>query len=324
VPRHRDDTDRVRDSAEPDYRLSEPEAILAAVDRLSVWKRGDERAPHKPLLLLLSLARIQRGEDRLVRFADIETDLKKLLRRFGPPRRSVHPEYPFWWLRTNGLWEIPGASELSPRKGNSNPPADELRQKQACGGLPEGLDARLRADPELLATVARRLLDQHFPSSIHEDILADVGLDIEDAELAIDALRRRPRRDPLFQAAVLQAYEHRCAVCGYDGRLTDRPVGLEAAHVKWFSHAGPSAVENGLCLCSLHHKALDLGAIGLSEDRTLLVSQAFLGGARWKELFLVFAGEKVLGPQAGQPAVAIEFQRWHLKEVFRGPWRRWS
>src|SRR5262249_59119775 len=103
----------------------------------------------------------------------------------------------------------------------ANPPAAELRQKRACGGLPERLDERLRSNPELLGTIARRLLDQHFPSSIHEDILADVGLDLEDAELATDAVRLRPRRDPLFQAAVLQAYEHRCAICGYDGRLTD-------------------------------------------------------------------------------------------------------
>jgi len=27
------------------------------------WKRGDERVPHNPLLLLLVLGRIQRGED---------------------------------------------------------------------------------------------------------------------------------------------------------------------------------------------------------------------------------------------------------------------
>jgi len=31
--------------------------ILRRFDRLNVWRRGDQRAPHKPLLVLLALAR---------------------------------------------------------------------------------------------------------------------------------------------------------------------------------------------------------------------------------------------------------------------------
>ncbi|MBT3074843.1 HNH endonuclease [Streptomyces sp. COG21] len=56
-----------------------------------------------------------------------------------------------------------------------------------------------------------------------------------------------------------------------------RPVGLEAAHVRWWSHDGPDEVDNGLCLCSLHHKLFDRGVLGLGEDRRILVSQRFVG-----------------------------------------------
>jgi putative restriction endonuclease len=49
---------------------------------------------------------------------------------------------------------------------------------------------------------------------------------------------------------VLRAYEYRCAVCAYDGQVRKISVGIEAAHVKWFSHGGPDVVENGLSLCS--------------------------------------------------------------------------
>jgi hypothetical protein len=58
---------------------------------LNVWRRGGERAPHKPLLLLLTLARIARGGDRLVHFGEVEEPLRTLLVEFGPPRKSQNP-----------------------------------------------------------------------------------------------------------------------------------------------------------------------------------------------------------------------------------------
>ena len=41
---------------------------------IAVWKRGSERAPHKPLLLLYALAKCGRGEDRLIPYADVDTN----------------------------------------------------------------------------------------------------------------------------------------------------------------------------------------------------------------------------------------------------------
>jgi len=41
------------------------EDIKSRTARLNVWRRGDQRAPHKPLLLLYALGRCLRGEDRL-------------------------------------------------------------------------------------------------------------------------------------------------------------------------------------------------------------------------------------------------------------------
>ena len=43
--------------------------VLAAFDRIRVWQQGDRRAVHKPLLVLLALGRLLRGESPLVKFA---------------------------------------------------------------------------------------------------------------------------------------------------------------------------------------------------------------------------------------------------------------
>ena len=59
-------------------------------------------APHKPLLVLYALGRWQAGQ-KDVAFRQAETDLTALLREFGPPRKSDHPEQPFWRLQRDGV-----------------------------------------------------------------------------------------------------------------------------------------------------------------------------------------------------------------------------
>src|SRR4051794_410163 len=81
------------------------DAILERFDELGVWKQGDQRAPHKPLLVLYDLGRWQRGLID-VTFREAEPALTALLREFGPPRTSDHPEQPFWRLRRDGVWTV--------------------------------------------------------------------------------------------------------------------------------------------------------------------------------------------------------------------------
>src|SRR4051812_17295332 len=99
-------TDMGRDSVVPpdsSERHSAHGAVMTRTDEtlrrfrhLNVWKRGDIRAPHKPLLVLLALGRLQAGSDRLLPFEEIEQPLSRLLEDFGPPRKSPHPELPFF------------------------------------------------------------------------------------------------------------------------------------------------------------------------------------------------------------------------------------
>jgi hypothetical protein len=49
-----------------------------------VFQRDAQRAVHKPLLLLLALARMGEQQPRLARYDDIEAPLKHLLAEFGP------------------------------------------------------------------------------------------------------------------------------------------------------------------------------------------------------------------------------------------------
>jgi putative restriction endonuclease len=289
--------------------------IRAAVRAVRTWVRGDQRAPHKPLLLLYALGRVQRGEGRLVPFTTVEEPLRRLLAEFGPSRDSYHPEYPFWRLQRDDLWEVPGGSQLQQRQGNTNPLVTELRG--VSGGFPPHVDAALRASPDLVRELGHEVLDAHFPPSLHESILSAVGLDL-DPPLVVGVRRARDRA---FRELVLRAYGYQCAVCGLDARLDGTAIGLEAAHVHWHANRGPDTVANGLCLCPLHHKALDLGLIGLGEERRVLVSSRLHGGEAVEAHLGRFHGRALVGPLKGEAFVAELHAAWHRREVFKAPAR---
>ena len=77
-----------------------------ALSQLNTWKRRDQRAVHKPLLTLMLIARAASDASRRIHFAEIADELTRLLKEFGPPRKSYSPEYPFWHLQSDGFWTI--------------------------------------------------------------------------------------------------------------------------------------------------------------------------------------------------------------------------
>jgi putative restriction endonuclease len=253
-----------------------------------------------------------------VAYADAEPALTRLLRDYGPVGRTTTPAYPFHHLQTDGLWTVRA------RHGDPGSSPSLLRSSGAVGRLAPDFERALVDDPALVALIARALLDENFPESLHHDLCAEAGIDLE--ALEVSAARARVhqlrRRDPVFRELVLVAYEYRCAMCGYDGRLGTEAVGLDAAHVRWWAFDGPDTVDNGLCLCGFHHKLLDRGVLGITGDHEVSVSAHFVGrGRAAEELVLRLVGQPLLEPQPGQPGLSESHIFWHVEQVFREPAR---
>jgi len=289
-----------------------------AVAGLRTWQRGGERAPHKPLLTLMLIARAERGEGARVSFDAIAEPLAALLREFGPPRKSYHPEYPFWHLRKDGFWIAEGADRLPLRKAGHSPSRRTLLEAHAAGLVRQDMWETLTRDPALRRELVAAILDDYWPESYHEPIRRAIGLPEPGVSRRSDS---RAVRDPSFREHVLRAYERRCAVCGYDGRLGRDDLALEAAHIRWHCYDGPDQLENGLALCTFHHAALDRGALGLTENRRILVSADVHGTAMVETLLLRHAGAELRSPQSGMPGPAAAHVRWHARQVFRAPAR---
>ncbi|MEV7033718.1 phosphorothioated DNA-binding restriction endonuclease [Streptomyces sp. NPDC093272] len=287
---------------------------LERAAKLRQWSRHGVRAPHKPLLLLYALARFQSDAEGELRYTAVEGDLKRLLAEYGPAR-GTSPAYPFHHLVSDEVWEV--RTERGP--GSPGTGVRELRSGGAVGRLAPDLRAALRREPSLLGRMARVLLDLHFPPSLHQDLCEAVGLELELAETEALTAPEQRRRDRRMREMVLTAYEYQCAFCGYDGMIGAVPVGLEAAHVRWWAYGGPDDVDNGLCLCSLHHKLFDMGVLGMGEGHRVLVSQRFVGRSpAAREHVTALAGRQLIGPQPGIRPVAETHRAWHTAQVFRG------
>ena len=290
-----------------------------ALSQLNTWKRGDQRAVHKPLLTLMLIARAASNAPRRIHFAEIADELTQLLKEFGPSRTVYHPEFPFWHLQNDGFWAIENKFNFPLKPRRSSPTKRILLDNDAVGAAPEDLWETHRHSSSLRKELTQQLLDEFWPSTLHTAIRQAIGLSQTTDEVI--ATIRRPVRLPHFREEILRAYQRRCAVCGYDGRLADVPLGLEAAHVKWHAYQGPDRVDNGVALCAFHHVALDAGALGLSDDLNILVSCDLNGQTMIEELLYRFEGRRLLFPQSSYPPPSRDYVAWHRKQVFHSPAR---
>ena len=242
--------------------------ILQRFGSLNVWRRKDERAPHKPLLALWAIAQCLRDEPRLIPFVTADAELTRLLKLFGPHRKTVRTYMPFWRMQKDGVWEI-DRPELVRVGVGGDARVSDLKTNQIRAGLTARDYQMFQDDPHLAWRVAYALIESHFPASLHGDILRAAGFSdgpSQEAGVLREATIRYLPRDSSFRARVLDAYDGKCAVCQLSLHLRDEPIGLEAAHIQWHKSRGPARVCNGLALCVLHHKLFDLGAFTVQDD----------------------------------------------------------
>jgi putative restriction endonuclease len=267
------------------------------------------------LLVLYAIGRALRGEPRMIEYARIDSDLRKLLIEFGPRRKSYHPEFPFWHLQTDGLWELSDTRNLVKRTGSDSPTEITLLSNKVQGGFPAEVFDELSRNNGLAREIVQDLLDAHFPETIHRDILDAVGIEFSMETRVVIA------RDPEFRERILRAYEYSCAVCGFDVRLGSILIAVEAAHIKWHQAGGPDEERNGLALCSLHHKLFDRGVFTISDSMSVIVSESAHGTRGFQEWVVAYHGKEIRPPQRPNYYPHEDWISWHVREVFQGPGR---
>lgn len=277
-----------------------------------------QRAPYKALLLLWMISRVTNGGSSSVTFREAEPHLVEFMCGYVLGQR-LRVEYPFVYLASSSdLWQVKNrigddiyqmTKPIPPRRKQ---PARETRSfllEEAVGSLtPEFVTAL--TDDRVRSSVVNELLSMQLPESSHIEVL-------ETVDLARKVTYQARWRDPKFTSDVREAYDGECAFCGFDIKLNGSPIALECAHIQWHAREGPDHVENGLLLCSLHHRLFDAGALGIDDRRNILVSSKATGDSEYASNSLEeLAGTQVRKPVEGYQAPRPDFIKWHRKEVF--------
>ncbi|MGY1810149.1 phosphorothioated DNA-binding restriction endonuclease [Blastococcus sp. SYSU D00669] len=286
-----------------------------ALDRLASLRqheRNGRRAPHKPLLLLLALSRLASSGSSATPWSVAEQQLAALIDEFGPPSKTGSAQsaaYPFTHLRSDAVWVL-----------DRDVPMDNVRplREGVTGRLEHSLEEMLLRRPKAIPVVARGLVDSHFPATVAPDVLSALGFDPEEPVAPATPLDPGQRkRSATWRAEVIEAWDRQCAFCGFDGQAGGVPVGLEAAHVRWFALDGPDSLDNGLALCMLHHKLFDRGMLGLDDEVSVVVSRRFSARTPHGRAVYDLHGHR-LAARPGTPLPALPHVRWHQEQVFQG------
>ncbi len=308
--------------------------LISEIEQQPVWEQNGDRAPHKRLTILYAIGQALRG-NRLTRYADAEPALIELLDRFGPPRKTHHPEQPVWRLaRRRGertrFWEVTNVDRISADSSN-NPKLGELRE-HASFGLSDDAAALFRRNPAAVQTAAYYIADSLLPETLQEELVrcvlgnsgfgaAEVEPETTSTDLALitreSVLVSRSRRDPRFSHNVRHAYGHACAVCSIAPRMSDASFGLEGAHIRWANARGPDEIPNGICLCRMHHVAFDCGAFKIDENRRVQLSSRLERTVEAEAVFGRFDGNKLRMPAKAVDAPNEQMLHWHRHQVFR-------
>jgi len=246
---------------------------LRRLQALRIDRARGNPAPHKPLLLLVVMEMVEKGE-----IAGLEVPLSPdLAFRFGvfwsvvAGRRTQSPDVrmPFHHLASSGVWQ--------PLTSEGKPSPDKR------------LTTMVRMDPDFFDCVsndqfrnrARRTLIETEPYFLPGERIALYSLlklrpaaaEIRESG-AIFKSNVQMGRDARFRIeVVIIAYRYTCALTGY--RLTT--LGMEsivdAAHIHAFSDSRNNDPRNGLALSKNAHWQFDHGLWSLNDDYRVLVNR---------------------------------------------------
>lgn len=244
-------------------------------------------------------------------FQNVHAKLSEGLRRFGKNSSSIHPEYPFWRIQNDGLGEVTpdewSKDEL--RSGDKEPKKSALLAHKACGGLLLADYEYLHARPDRVRLACHQILDDHFPVSLHEEIMHFFGFSFGKGQAGILGDELGSVRQRTFEA-----YQHRCAISDYKGPPCFEYAGLESSEILWLNHGGAVQVANFLVMTTFHRKLFHIGAFTLDEDFRIRLSNFLV---QQPPALGLEPGKRIHLPGNPDDLPSQSCLEWHRSKVFK-------
>jgi putative restriction endonuclease len=276
------------------------------------------RAPHKPFLLLSVMDLIAEGQ--ITR--NFIAPSYELLETFNgywtvlmPLGSKTSMAYPFPRLRTDGFWHLianPGR-EIEYTDGFSS--MTKLREICAGAKMDDELFALL-LQPETREHLRMVLINNYFAPETRPIVIRQgrvnvaayqYGLDLFKVEEVIEhpgewVSGQGPEvadlaRNQGFRKAIVQLYDHRCALCGIRILTPEGHTIVEAAHIRPWNESRDDRPTNGLALCRLCHWSFDEGLMGVGQEYEVLVSRRVRTDQNMPGHMLTLADRPIFRPE---------------------------
>lgn len=281
-----------------------PEDLAGLFCNIRMFNDCSEYTPHKPILLLYLIGRVALHGDTEFAFGSVGSDIMGLVKQLpGPTITQDIGKHPFYTLTTDTkplanerLWLVDGDT------GKFAPDIQNLIR-----------------DQRYAKKLARSLLVQHFPASLHLDIIYISGLSGLFANASLASVVSRDGQ-AAFRRQVLDAYNQKCAFCGLNMSVGDKPVAMEAAHIHWHCYGGLPKITNGIAFCNLHHKLFDIGAFTVqpvNNDYTIKISSSICGQGKVFDEFVSMNGKSIIVPTDSRKLPSQHCLKWHGISIFK-------
>ena len=277
--------------------------------------------PHKALSILYALSAIYKNK-RYISFNEDREELEFLIQE--ETNSEAKCLYPLVRLVNDNhkiqIWEtFPKVLPLNSSGDLSIKDAKELKFK---AGFTEEVYNYLSANKKIVQKLICDILDDNFSETRFEEILTKLKIDDVSPEVIGPeeeiVIISRTKRDPNFRFKILALYDYRCCFCNLKIYLNNKPVSMEAAHIRWKAFGGECLETNGLSLCPTHHYTFDKGLWTLNQNLQIELSPLALFDEREQSSFKQF-NKKDIGKNIINSGLKPIYENilWHNSNIFK-------
>lgn len=259
-----------------------------AISRLKVNRAHGSASPHKPCMLLAVMSLAEAGQLGTNRINFLPPLFERYALFFQIVRRhSDHSNvyFPYFHLRSDGFWHLhatPGREAVLESMGSARSRRD-VEENISYASLDPDLHALL-LQPAALQDLRQHLVATWFgdrTDEINSAIEQERSFDYAERELRLSTHAAKedrgpysaePARSVAFRRIVTEAYDYRCAACGWRIILPDDSVLVHAAHLIPFADSRNDDPRNGISLSPTFHWAMDKFIIAPGPDNIWRVS----------------------------------------------------
>lgn len=277
--------------------------------------RTNFKAPHKPFLLL-SILDLIASELITSNFIEPSFELVETFTGYWskvmPLGTSASMSYPFYHLESSGFWHLVGQHGMLHKHGYTISSVKRLRELYLGARFDEDLFLFLLME-DFREEVRETLVMKYFAQEVWSIITEQTSINYlasRYSQVLMNAAEPLPAysaaekpaiinqaRDQGFRKAIVQLYEHRCALCGIRMLTPEGHTIVEAAHIVAWCESKNDKPQNGLALCRLCHWSFDEGLMGVGQDYEVLVSLSVRQDNNFPGHMETLSGRGILKPQ---------------------------